>query len=137
MEKESFKTISLSEEELNRAVNKTKPNYVFSKDPKRYDYIIDKIVPFMVQDPIKWEKLAEYSLEEEEMNDFREWKRLDKEYFVRRLRERYEQYLYCFFPDKYDKYISRINRQNIAEEKNNALYETNKHYNDRNYTYLG
>ena len=137
MNNKNYKTISLSETELNNIVNKAKPNYVFSKDPKRYDYIIDKFVPFMVQDPIKWEDLAKQSLEEEEIEEFNEWKRVDKEYFVRRLRERYEQYLYCFFPDKYDKYMSRLNKQQIDEIKNDVMYETNKHYNNRNYTHLG
>lgn len=137
MNNKSYKTISLSESELNNIVNKAKPNYVFSKDPKRYDYIIDKFVPFMVQDPVKWEDLAKQSLENEDIEEFNEWRRVDKEYFVRRLRERYEQYLYCFFPGKYDKYMSRVSKQQIEEMKNDVMYETNKHYNNRNYTHLG
>ena len=60
--------IQLSSNEINKPRNWKQ----FSHDPKRYDYIIDKIVPFMVSDPSNYiEKFKSTLGEESEINELR------------------------------------------------------------------
>lgn len=130
------KTIEIPQEEFLQRKRQWKQ---FWADPKRFDYIIDKMVPFMVSEPENLiEKFKETFGEESDLvEDYKEYIKADKEYFKIRLREKYEQYLYCFFPDKYEEYVHRKTIEEIKEEKNDAMYSRNNRYNDRNYTFLG
>lgn len=98
-----LQTIELPKEEL---FSKQRNWKQFNSDPKRYDYIIDKIVPLMISEPNNWqEKFKETFGENSKLfEDFKEYSKTDREYFKLRLREKYEQYLYCFFQDKYAEY---------------------------------
>lgn len=109
--------IQLSSNEINKERNWKQ----FSHDPKRYDYIIDKILPFMVSEPLSYiEKFkSTFGEENEIVLDYNIYSTEDKEYFKLRLKEKYEQYLYCFFPNKYDEYQRKITVKNLQEEKQN------------------
>lgn len=115
--------IQLSSSEINKPRNWKQ----FSHDPKRYDYIIDKIVPFIVSDPLSYiEKFkTTFGEESEVVFDYNIYSIEDKEYFKLRLKEKYEQYLFCFFPDMYDKYLSKQNIKEIQEEGQNRSHKFN------------
>ena len=113
-------------------------------NPKRFDDVIDKIVPFMVSEPSNYiEKFKEtFGEESDEWNSYYTYTTLadsgDKEYFRRRLKEKYEQYLYCFFPEMYDEYEFEKSKKETKDLMNSALYSQNKKYNEsKHFVFLG
>lgn len=93
----------------------------FNADPKRYDDIIDKIVPLMVSNPYNYiEQFKKtFGKDSDVVIGYDTYSVEDKEYFKARLKEKYEQYLYCFFPNMYDEYLNKQNLKDIQEEKQN------------------
>lgn len=74
----------------------------------RYDWFLDKIVPFMVNDGRDW--YINFSNDlfcKNELKAYNEWKKVDRDFIKCRLIDRFEQYLYCTDPDKYEEYEHR------------------------------
>lgn len=127
----------------NEREQKLLDHYFVNGQPDRFDFIIEKMIPFMVSDKENWlENFKEaYADDEDILNDYNDiMKRIDrhdKEYFKKRLMEKYEQYLYCFFPEMYDEYELKKEQKETEQMKSALMYEQNKKYNNRNYTFFG
>lgn len=91
----------------------------FSNDPKRYDYFIDNIVPLMVSYPKTF--LAKYKelFGEDAYNEYLDYLQADRAYVQLRIKEKYLQHIYCFFPEMYERYEKIQLDKEIQEQKQN------------------